>query len=159
MSGRFARQQAKQRAQKFRRLDADHFHAHLFSSSLSPQKQQPGCRQRHTQRNQKKLHRQAQKHDQHPRKHEEDADDAHFTTHSNRFVLGFLMLAFCVGLGSYVTTGLTKLCGFNFPAYIGPMLVAVAVRNLIDHTGHIEFPAAEISTIAAVHAKRSAVSK
>ena len=49
------------------------------------------------------------------------------------------MLAFCVGLGSYVTTGLTKLCGFNFPAYIGPMLVAVAVRNLIDHTGHIGF--------------------
>ncbi|MFQ9770964.1 MAG: sodium/glutamate symporter [Oscillospiraceae bacterium] len=81
------------------------------------------------------------------REHEEDADDAHFTTHSNRFVLGFLMLAFCVGLGSYVTTGLTKLCGFNFPAYIGPMLVAVAVRNLIDHTGHIEFPAAEISTM------------
>ena len=81
------------------------------------------------------------------REHEEDADDAHFTTHSNRFVLGFLMLAFCVGLGSYVTTGLTKLCGFNFPAYIGPMLVAVAVRNLIDHTGRIEFPAAEISTM------------
>ena len=81
------------------------------------------------------------------REHEEDADDAHFTTHSNRFVLGFLMLAFCVGLGSYVTTGLTKLCGFNFPAYIGPMLVAVLVRNLIDHTGHIEFPAAEISTM------------
>ena len=81
------------------------------------------------------------------REHEEDADDAHFTTHSNRFVLGFLMLAFCVGLGSYVTTGLTKLCGFNFPAYIGPMLVAVAVRNLIDHTGHIEFPAAEIGTM------------
>ena len=81
------------------------------------------------------------------RDHEEDADDAHFTTHSNRFVLGFLMLAFCVGLGSYVTTGLTKLCGFNFPAYIGPMLVAVLVRNLIDHTGHIEFPAAEISTL------------
>ena len=78
---------------------------------------------------------------------EEDAEDAHFTTHSNRFVLGFLMLAFCVGLGSYVTTGLTKLCGFNFPAYIGPMLVAVAVRNLIDHTGRIEFPAAEISTM------------
>ena len=57
------------------------------------------------------------------------------------------MLAFCVGLGSYVTTGLTKLCGFNFPAYIGPMLVAVLVRNLIDRTGRIEFPAAEISTM------------
>lgn len=27
------------------------------------------------------------------------------------------------------------------------MLVAVAVRNLIDHTGRIEFPAAEISTM------------
>ena len=65
------------------------------------------------------------------REHEEDADDAHFTTHSNRFVLGFLMLAFCVGLGSYVTTGLTKLCGFNFPAYIGPMLVAVLFFSIL----------------------------
>ena len=73
------------------------------------------------------------------REHEEDADDAHFTTHSNRFVLGFLMLAFCVGLGSYVTTGLTSSAA-SISAYIGPMLVAVAVRNLIDHTGHIRFP-------------------
>ena len=78
---------------------------------------------------------------------EEDADDAHFTTHSNNFVYGFLLMLFCVGVGSIVTAGLTKLFGFNFPIYIGSMLVAVAVRNVIDHFKIMEFPTAEISTM------------
>ena len=78
---------------------------------------------------------------------EEDADDAHFTTHSNNFVHGFLLMLFCVGVGSIVTVGLTKLFGFNFPIYIGSMLVAVAVRNVIDHFKIMEFPTAEISTM------------
>ena len=78
---------------------------------------------------------------------EEDADDAHFTTHSNNFVYGFLLMLFCVGVGSIVTAGLTKLFGFNFPIYIGSMLVAVAVRNVIDHLKIMEFPTAEISTM------------
>ena len=43
--------------------------------------------------------------------HEEDADDTHFTTHSNSFLFGFLLLVFCVGLGDFVTTCLTKLFG------------------------------------------------
>lgn len=78
---------------------------------------------------------------------EEDADDAHFTTHSNNFVYGFLLMLFCVGVGSIVTAGLTRLFGFNFPIYIGSMLVAVAVRNVIDHFKIMEFPTAEISTM------------
>ena len=78
---------------------------------------------------------------------EEDADDAHFTTHANNFVYGFLLMLFCVGVGSIVTAGLTKLFGFNFPIYIGSMLVAVAVRNVIDHFKIMEFPTAEISTM------------
>jgi len=78
---------------------------------------------------------------------EEDADDAHFITHSNNFVYGFLLMLFCVGVGSIVTVGLTKLFGFNFPIYIGSMLVAVAVRNVIDHFKIMEFPTAEISTM------------
>lgn len=78
---------------------------------------------------------------------EEDADDAHFTTHSNNFVYGFLLMLFCVGVGSIVTVGLTKLFGFNFPIYIGSMLVAVAVRNVIDHFKIMVFPTAEISTM------------
>ena len=78
---------------------------------------------------------------------EEDADDAHFTTHANNFVYGFLLMLFCVGVGSIVTAGLTKLFGFNFPIYIGSILVAVAVRNVIDHFKIMEFPTAEISTM------------
>ena len=82
--------------------------------------------------------------------HEEDADDTHFTTHSNSFLLGFLLLVFSVGLGDLVTTGLTKLFGFNFPGYIGAMLVAALIRNIMDHTHDAEFPAAEISTMGSM---------
>ena len=66
---------------------------------------------------------------------------------------------FCAGVGNVVSVLLTNLCGFSFPIYIGSMLVAVVVRNVIDHFKIMEFPAAEISTIAAVQAKRSAVWK
>ena len=78
---------------------------------------------------------------------EEDADDAHYNTHSNNFVYGFLLLVFCVGVGNFVSVWLTKVCGFSFPIYIGSMLVAVAVRNVIDHFKIMEFPTAEISTM------------
>ena len=69
-----------------------------------------------------------------------------FTTSDGRFIKGFLLLLFAVGVGSYVSALLTKLCGFNFPPYIGAMLVAVAVRNTVDGM-KIEFPSAEIDTM------------
>ena len=43
--------------------------------------------------------------------------------------------------------------------YYPSAIPAVVVRNVIDHFKIMEFPAAEISTIAAVQAKRSAVWK
>ena len=91
---------------------------------------------------------------------EEDADDAHYTTHSGSFVRGFLLLMFCVGVGNVVSAWLTALCGFNFPAYIGAMLVAVIVRNVIDLLAHstrssagfaiAAFPSNEISTMGSM---------
>lgn len=54
---------------------------------------------------------------------------------------------FCAGVGNAVSVLLTNLCGFSFPIYIGSMLVAVVVRNVIDHFKIMEFPAAEISTM------------
>ena len=78
---------------------------------------------------------------------EEDVDDTHYNTHANNFVYGFLLLMFCAGVGNVVSVLLTNLCGFSFPIYIGSMLVAVVVRNVIDHFKIMEFPAAEISTM------------
>ena len=63
---------------------------------------------------------------------EEDVDDTHYNTHA---------------VGNVVSVLLTNLCGFSFPIYIGSMLVAVVVRNVIDHFKIMEFPAAEISTM------------
>ena len=78
---------------------------------------------------------------------EEDVDDTHYNTHANNFVYGFLLLMFCAGVGNVVSVLLTNLCGFSFPIYIGSMLVAVVVRNVIDHFKIMEFPAQEISTM------------
>ena len=69
-----------------------------------------------------------------------------FTATDGSFIKGFLMLLFAVGVGSYLSALLTKLCGFSFPPYIGAMLAAVAVRNTADGL-KIEFPAAEIDTM------------
>ena len=78
---------------------------------------------------------------------EEDVDDTHYNTHANNFVYGFLLLMFCAGVGNVVSVLLTNLCGFSFPIYIGSMLVAVVIRNVIDHFKIMEFPAAEIGTM------------
>ena len=75
---------------------------------------------------------------------EEDVDDTYYNTHANNFVYGFLLLMFCAGVGNVVSVLLTNLCGFSFPIYIGSMLVAVVVRNVIDHFKIMEFPAAEV---------------
>ena len=69
-----------------------------------------------------------------------------FTATDSSFIRGFLMLLFAVGVGSYLSALLTKLCGFSFPPYIGAMLAAVAVRNAADGM-KIDFPAAEIDTM------------
>lgn len=74
------------------------------------------------------------------------AEGGAFTATDASFIKGFLMLLFAVGVGSYLSALLTKLCGFSFPPYIGAMLAAVAVRNTADGL-RIEFPAAEIDTM------------
>ncbi len=58
----------------------------------------------------------------------------------------FMILFFATVGFSVSIPLLTKLCGFNFPPYIGAMLVAVAVRNTVDGM-KIEFPSAEIDTM------------
>ena len=62
-------------------------------------------------------------------------------------ILSVVMIILQNVVGNVVSVLLTNLCGFSFPIYIGSMLVAVVVRNVIDHFKIMEFPAAEISTM------------
>ena len=43
----------------------------------------------------------------------------------------------------------TRLCGFSFPGYIGAMVVAVVIRNVMD-AGKMEFPDREIDSFGNV---------
>ena len=51
-----------------------------------------------------------------------------------------------LGIGNQVSVWLTALTGLTFPAYIGAMLVAVVVRNVMDGV-HVSYPAEEIDTM------------
>ena len=71
------------------------------------------------------------------------------TTDQNSLIRGFMLILVGVGLGSYVSAWLTKVCGFSFPGYIGAMIVAVVIRNLMD-LRRMEFPAREIDSFGNV---------
>ncbi|MBO5340489.1 MAG: sodium:glutamate symporter [Oscillospiraceae bacterium] len=71
------------------------------------------------------------------------------TTDSGRLIKGFMIILVGVGVGNQVSTWLTRLCGFSFPGYIGAMVVAVVIRNVMD-AGKMEFPAGEIDAFGNV---------
>ena len=70
------------------------------------------------------------------------SEDESFFTGSPRFVKGFMLLLLAVGVDNW----LTALTGLTFPAYIGAMLVAVLIRNVMDGMS-VEYPAEEIDTM------------
>lgn len=76
----------------------------------------------------------------------EEIDDERFVTDPQRFLKSFLLILFCVGLGNLVSQILQNVTGMTFPGYIGAMLVAVAVRNTMDHFGG-DYPEQEIDTL------------
>lgn len=69
-----------------------------------------------------------------------------FTSSSPRFIKGFMVLLLAVGIGNQISAWLTALCGFSFPIYIGAMMAAVVIRNIMDGM-HNEFPVAEVDTM------------
>lgn len=74
------------------------------------------------------------------------SEDESFLTSSPRFVKGFMLLLLAVGIGNQIGTWLTALTGLTFPPYIGAMLAAVVIRNVMGSM-HSEYPAEEIDTM------------
>jgi len=70
-------------------------------------------------------------------------------TDSGRLIKGFMIILLGVGIGNQVSTWLTQLCGFSFPGYIGAMVVAVVIRNVMD-AGKVDFPDREIDAFGNV---------
>ena len=75
-----------------------------------------------------------------------EGEDEFFTSSSPRFVKGFMLLMLALGIGSFVGAVLTDVTGITFPSYIGAMLVAAVVRNIVDATNN-EFPGEEIEVV------------
>ena len=60
-----------------------------------------------------------------------------------------MLLMFALGIGNFVGAKLTELTGLTFPGYIGAMLVAAVVRNVVDAI-YKEFPMDEIDVIGSM---------
>ncbi len=76
---------------------------------------------------------------------DEPAEDIIAST-GGTFVKAFMLIMFALGIGDYVGTVLTKVTGLTFPGYIGAMLVAAVVRNVVDALCD-RFPMEEVDTV------------
>ena len=63
-----------------------------------------------------------------------------------RMVKGLMVLLLATGIGTQVSVILTGITGMAFPSYIGGMLTAVVIRNVMDAC-KMEYPEAEIETM------------
>ena len=73
-------------------------------------------------------------------------EDETFTSSSPRFVKGFMLLLAALGIGNQVGAILTDVLNLTFPSYIGAMLVAVVIRNVMIAM-KVEYPDQEIDTM------------
>lgn len=69
-----------------------------------------------------------------------------FKTNNGRMVKGLMVVLLATGLGTQVSVILTDVTGMAFPSYIGGMLTAVVIRNVMD-AAKMEYPDAEIETM------------
>lgn len=76
---------------------------------------------------------------------EETTDMAEKTISARDFLVGFLLLVTCMGLGTLINEGLGIL-GIALPTYLGALFVAIIVRNAADVLGYT-LPYKEIETI------------
>lgn len=75
-------------------------------------------------------------------------EDGEFKTTSSKLVYAWMLMAIAMGLGTIMSILLSK-TGITFPAYIGAMLGAALIRNVLDMSGKA-FPEPENDTIANV---------
>ena len=78
----------------------------------------------------------------------EVVDDG-FTTTTARMVKGLMVLLLATGIGAQVSVILTDLTNMAFPSYIGGMITAVVIRNLMDGL-KMEYPGEELETMGSM---------
>lgn len=73
-------------------------------------------------------------------------EEESFYSSSTQFVKAFMLIMFCLGFGNWISAVLKDFTGMTFPGYIGAMLAAVLVRNIMGVDGQ-EYPEFEVETI------------
>lgn len=75
-----------------------------------------------------------------------EVEEDSITSTSSTFVRGFMLIMVALGIGNFVGAQLTAITGLTFPGYIGAMIVAAILRNIVDAMYH-EFPTEEVDVI------------
>ena len=75
-----------------------------------------------------------------------EVEDEKVESTNPRFVKSFMFLMFALGVGNWVGAQLTALTGLTFPGYIGAMITAAIMRNIVDAIYH-DFPLAEVVVV------------
>ena len=75
------------------------------------------------------------------------SEDDKFTSSSPQFIQGFMVIMLAMGIGNQVCAWLTAAFKISFPGYIGAMVTAVVVRNIMELAFHKEFPGEEVDAI------------
>ena len=78
-----------------------------------------------------------------------EEDEEMHVRHTDQYAPAVFELAVVVGLGTIVSTLLTK-TGMTFPVYIGAMIVAAIVRNIGEYTGKIKVYMGEINDLGGI---------
>ena len=76
----------------------------------------------------------------------EEVSEEGFVSSEAKMVKGLMLILIATGAGTQVSVILTEMTGMAFPSYIGGMLTAVVIRNVMDAIKN-EYPEGEIETM------------
>ncbi len=76
-------------------------------------------------------------------------DEKKHERHTNMYASAVFQIIIAIGIGTVISWGLTK-TGLTFPVYIGAMIAAACIRNLVEYTGRYTVHMGEINDLGGI---------
>ncbi len=76
-------------------------------------------------------------------------DEKKHERHTNMYASAVFQIIIAIGIGTVISWGLTK-TGLIFPVYIGAMIAAACIRNLVEYTGRYTVHMGEINDLGGI---------
>lgn len=76
-------------------------------------------------------------------------DEKKHERHTNMYPSAVFQLIIAIGIGTVISWGLTQ-TGLTFPIYIGAMIAAACIRNIVEYTGRYTVHMGEINDLGGI---------